>query len=111
MMLLLLLLLLVLLLILMMLVYPQVRIIEGMYSVFVEDWLRIFRRDQIMFIRNEDYSEDIEGHIIDTFDFLQVGQCFHCHKMFGSFGGAGEGGRCLSTDREGGEEGALVAPV
>ncbi|KAK7101939.1 carbohydrate sulfotransferase 15-like [Littorina saxatilis] len=49
-----------------------VRIIEGMYSVFVEDWLRIFKKEQFMFIRNEDYSEDIEGHIYNVFDFLDV---------------------------------------
>ncbi|KAL8602842.1 hypothetical protein ACOMHN_056336 [Nucella lapillus] len=49
-----------------------IRIIEGMYSVFVEDWLRIFPRDQIMVMRNEDYSDDIEGHIIDSFKFLEV---------------------------------------
>ncbi|XP_076468882.1 carbohydrate sulfotransferase 15-like [Babylonia areolata] len=49
-----------------------IRIIEGMYSVFMEDWLRIFRRDQMMIIRNEDYSDDIEGHILDAFNFLEV---------------------------------------
>ena len=47
---------------------------EGMYSVFVEDWFRIFTRDQVMVLRNEDYSEDVEGHIIDVFNFLNVGE-------------------------------------
>ena len=52
----------------------QLRIVEGMYSVFVEDWFRIFTRDQIMVLRNEDYSDDVEGHIIDVFNFLNVGE-------------------------------------
>ena len=47
-----------------------------MYSVFVEDWLRIFTRDQIMFLRNEDYSEDVEGHMIKIFNFLDVGKLY-----------------------------------
>ena len=54
-----------------------------MYSVFVEDWLRIFDRDQIMFIRNEDYSDDIEGTIYDVFDFLDVGMMFIFFKHMG----------------------------
>ena len=45
-----------------------------MYSVFVEDWFRIFTRDQVMVMRNEDYSEDVEGHMIDVFAFLEVGK-------------------------------------
>ena len=45
-----------------------------MYSVFLEDWFRIFSRDQIMVLRNEDYSEDVEGHMIKVFNFLDVGK-------------------------------------
>ena len=54
----------------------QIRILEGMYSVFLEDWFRIFTRDQVLVLRNEDYSEDVEGHIIKVFNFLDVGKCF-----------------------------------
>lgn len=50
----------------------QLRFVEGMYSVFLEDWLRIFSRDQIMVMRNEDYHEDVEGHIMEIFRFLGV---------------------------------------
>ena len=53
------------------------RIVEGMYSVFMEDWLRIFRRDQMMIMRNEDYSDDVEGHMIDIFSFLNVCKSLH----------------------------------
>ncbi|KAL8611653.1 hypothetical protein ACOMHN_065131 [Nucella lapillus] len=49
-----------------------IRIIEGMYSVFMEDWLRIFSRDQMLVLRNEDYSDDIEGHMLKVFNFLDV---------------------------------------
>jgi hypothetical protein len=43
-----------------------------MYSVFVEDWLRIFRRDQILVLRNEDYSDNIEVTLRQSFQFLGV---------------------------------------
>lgn len=51
----------------------QVRLLEGLYPVYLEDWLRIFRRDQIMVFRNEDYAEDIKGHIEAAFNFLDLG--------------------------------------
>lgn len=47
-----------------------IRINEGLYSVYVEDWLRIFTRDQIMVIRNEDYSENVQGTMINAFVWL-----------------------------------------
>ncbi|XP_076448410.1 carbohydrate sulfotransferase 15-like isoform X2 [Babylonia areolata] len=47
-----------------------IRLVEGMYSVFMEDWLRIFHREQMLVLRNEDYSDDIEGHILRVFNFL-----------------------------------------
>ena len=47
---------------------------EGMYSVFLEDWLRIFSRDQLMILRSEDYLQDVEGHIIKVFSFLNLGK-------------------------------------
>ncbi|PVD24222.1 hypothetical protein C0Q70_14692 [Pomacea canaliculata] len=49
-----------------------VRLLEGLYPVYLEDWLRIFRRDQIMVFRNEDYAEDIKGHIEAAFNFLDL---------------------------------------
>lgn len=60
------------------------RIVEGMYSVFIEDWLRIFRRDQIMFIRSEDFSEDVESHMRRIFAFLGVGK-FEDKKLQDNF--------------------------
>nr|KAG5708482.1 hypothetical protein BaRGS_026209 [Batillaria attramentaria] len=47
-----------------------IRLNEGLYSVYVEDWLRIFKREQIMVIRNEDYSENVEGTMISAFIWL-----------------------------------------
>ena len=37
----------------------QLRIQESLYSVLLEDWLRVIPRDQIVFIRFEDYAQNI----------------------------------------------------
>ncbi|KAK7499489.1 hypothetical protein BaRGS_00009141 [Batillaria attramentaria] len=50
--------------------HSTIRLNEGLYSVYVEDWLRIFKREQIMVIRNEDYSENVEGTMISAFIWL-----------------------------------------
>ncbi|XP_076448266.1 carbohydrate sulfotransferase 15-like [Babylonia areolata] len=50
----------------------QLQLAGGFYSVYMEDWLRIFHRDQMLVMRTEDYSGDIEGHMIRVFGFLGV---------------------------------------
>lgn len=46
---------------------------EGMYPVFMADWLRIFPRQQMHIIRYEDYAKDLEGEITKVFKFLDLG--------------------------------------
>nr|KAG5696141.1 hypothetical protein BaRGS_026500 [Batillaria attramentaria] len=45
---------------------------EGMYSVFLEDWFRIFPRNQIYIVRMEDYSPNIPGELAKIYDFLEL---------------------------------------
>ncbi|XP_070192345.1 uncharacterized protein [Littorina saxatilis] len=49
-----------------------IRLSEGMYSVFLEDWFRIFPREQILILKHEDYVQDIPGHIQKVFDHLSL---------------------------------------
>ncbi|XP_025083981.1 carbohydrate sulfotransferase 15-like isoform X2 [Pomacea canaliculata] len=46
---------------------------EGMYSVFLEDWYRVFPREQIYVVRMEDYSLDMVGELQKIYDFLDLG--------------------------------------
>ncbi|XP_025106756.1 carbohydrate sulfotransferase 15-like [Pomacea canaliculata] len=46
------------------------RVSEGLYSVFLEDWLRIFPRKQMLILRYEDYARDMETELMKVFDFL-----------------------------------------
>ena len=51
-----------------------IRFMAGIYHVFIADWLMRFPRDQFLFIRLEDFSEDVEGHMRNIFDFLELGK-------------------------------------
>ena len=52
----------------------QVRIMVGMYSVWLKRWLEVFPRDQILILRNEDYSADTATHLVQVFRFLELGE-------------------------------------
>ncbi|GIL66835.1 hypothetical protein Vafri_20228 [Volvox africanus] len=50
---------------------PQ-QLIKGMYAVFLMDWLNQFPRDQLLFLRNEDYSPMPREHMEAVFKFLEM---------------------------------------
>ncbi|GLC45471.1 hypothetical protein PLESTB_000317600 [Pleodorina starrii] len=51
--------------------HPQ-QLVKGMYSEFITDWLNQFPRDQLLFLRNEDYSAATFAHMEAVFQFLGV---------------------------------------
>lgn len=50
-----------------------VRLNLGIYIVFLLDWLTVFRRDEVLVLRLEDYAANLEVTIKKVFDFLSVG--------------------------------------
>ena len=54
----------------------QVRLQEGMYSVMMADWLRVWPRNQMHIMRYEDYGGHEVQRIDEIFDFL--GMCQYC---------------------------------
>ena len=54
--------------------YLQVRLYHVLYVVFIQDWFKLFPRNQFHLIKNEDYANDIEGHIKKVFQFLDLGK-------------------------------------
>ncbi|XP_025089224.1 carbohydrate sulfotransferase 15-like [Pomacea canaliculata] len=52
--------------------YPDkgIRLMVSMYSVWLEQWLKVFPRHQMLIIRNEDYSKNISHHLQTIMDFL-----------------------------------------
>lgn len=49
-----------------------VDLVSGAYAPFVEDWLRVFPREQIYFVKFEDYSKDMAATVKDIVKFLQL---------------------------------------
>uniref|UniRef100_A0A2C9K3Z6 Sulfotransferase domain-containing protein n=1 Tax=Biomphalaria glabrata TaxID=6526 RepID=A0A2C9K3Z6_BIOGL len=41
-----------------------------MYDIFLDKWLKVFPTEQILIIRNEDYSKYILNYLNTTFNFL-----------------------------------------
>lgn len=48
------------------------RLTVSMYIFFIEQWLSVFPRDQIMFIRTEDYNKDVNETMKSLFQFLNM---------------------------------------
>ena len=46
---------------------------NSLYAVFISDWLRLFPREQFLFLRMEDYMEDRVPHIREIVSFLEFG--------------------------------------
>ena len=46
----------------------------GLYSVFIEDWLQVFARENFRFVRLEDYAANKTHVLLETIRFLGLGQ-------------------------------------
>ena len=53
----------------------QARLHLGFYSIFIKDWLKVFKRDQFLIFRTEDYSSHIGEHIKEAIKFLHLRKC------------------------------------
>ena len=51
----------------------QVRLVEGMYPVFLQDWLRVWPKEQLFVMRYEDYGGHERKRISEVLDFLGLG--------------------------------------
>ena len=48
----------------------------GLYTIFIEEWLKVFPREQFHILRLEDYTEDKQLALNDIFQFLGVGKYY-----------------------------------
>ncbi|XP_072026446.1 carbohydrate sulfotransferase 15-like [Amphiura filiformis] len=51
---------------------PLVRLNIGLYSVYVRDWLKVFPRDQLMFLRLEDWHDMCPEILPKVYTFLEL---------------------------------------
>ena len=54
----------------------QTHVMEGMYPVYMADWLRVWPREQIHIMRYEDYGDQEATRIGEIFDFLDLSPCY-----------------------------------
>ena len=52
--------------------YNPQQLVKGMYAEFLGEWLAAFPRDQLLFLRNEDYKVAQREHMDAVFGFLGV---------------------------------------
>ena len=52
--------------------YNPQQLVKGMYAEFIGEWLSSFPRDQLLFLRNEDYKVAQREHMEAVFGFLGV---------------------------------------
>ncbi|XP_064601112.1 carbohydrate sulfotransferase 15-like [Liolophura sinensis] len=50
----------------------EVRLHIGVYSVYIEDWLQLYPRDQFLFLRTEGYGANVTESIVSIFKFLEL---------------------------------------
>ena len=48
----------------------------GLYSIYVEDWLDVYKREQFYFVQLEEFSESPEEHTNRIFEFLDIGKLY-----------------------------------
>ncbi|XP_045194224.2 carbohydrate sulfotransferase 15-like isoform X2 [Mercenaria mercenaria] len=54
-------------------VHGQIRLHIGLYYIYIEDYLRVFPRQQIKVLRLENFTRNIAGTMEEVFNFLEVG--------------------------------------
>ncbi|KAG2484068.1 hypothetical protein HYH03_017088 [Edaphochlamys debaryana] len=52
--------------------YNPQQLVKGMYSEFIMDWLNHWPRDQLLFLRNEDYASTQREHMEAVLSFLDM---------------------------------------
>ncbi|XP_048236595.1 carbohydrate sulfotransferase 15-like [Haliotis rufescens] len=48
------------------------RIFIGYYSVYMKEWLNVFRRENFLILRTEDYNHDMKGTLRKVYDYLKL---------------------------------------
>ena len=54
--------------------FSQVQLTMGLYSVYIEDWLQVFPRENFRFVRLEDYAANKTHVLLETIRFLGLGK-------------------------------------
>ncbi|ELT92168.1 hypothetical protein CAPTEDRAFT_141192, partial [Capitella teleta] len=54
----------------------QISLVGSIYSVYLEDWLQVFPKNQIFVLRAEDYFRNRTSVLNQVYNFLGLGECY-----------------------------------
>lgn len=52
--------------------FQGVRLYNGLYSIFIRDWLKVFQQKQVLVVRMEDYHQNITKTMATIFSHLDL---------------------------------------
>lgn len=58
-----------------------VRLYNGLYSVFLCDWLKVFPREQVLVVRMEDYHQDMVSSLATIYNHLGLSKFEYCFQF------------------------------
>lgn len=64
----------------------EVRLYNGLYSIYIKDWLQVFPHEQVLVVRMEDYQKNISKALEDIYCHLGLSEfsiCFAKHPHEG----------------------------
>lgn len=54
--------------------FQGVRLYNGLYSIYIKDWLQVFPREQLLVLRMEDYQKDMSKTLEDIYHHLGLSE-------------------------------------
>ena len=55
----------------------QVELRSSLYSIFITDWMSVFPKEHLYFIKLEEYAADRQKELSKIYSFLNIGES-HC---------------------------------
>ena len=49
-------------------------LLRGLYSEFLQDWINVFPREQVLVVQAEEYAAEKETVVNSVWNFLQIGK-------------------------------------
>jgi hypothetical protein len=53
---------------------PQITLRASMYSVFLKDWIKVFKRENVLVIKSEDYYANRTATLNEIYTFIGLGK-------------------------------------
>lgn len=55
-----------------------VRLYNGLYSIYIKDWLQVFPQEQVLVLRMEDYQNNMNKTLEEIYNHLGLSESITC---------------------------------